>query len=328
VIAPVARRHDAYYRSEVLPYTTDPDLEDGLDVLDELVRVAGEHDIEVHAWIAVAPTWHPVYDDLPAREGWMPAARGLPAPKGQRWVTRTVDGDWSDYLDLGLPQVRDHVAAIVGELAARDGVAGVHLDYVRYASERHGYHPVALERFRQETGATGTPAPGDHAWSRWRRERSEEVVRHARAAVDDAGRDVALTAAVIAWGAGPEGAGASGFEESRSYREALQDWAGWAQDGLVDALMPMVYFRAHDGDQNAWFEQWTGFQARLAEETGVPIVPGVGGWLNRPAATVEQTIASMSVGHGAMVYSYQQPTEDESREVWAELADRRWGFDQ
>jgi hypothetical protein len=96
----------------------------------------------------------------------------------------------------------------------------------------------------------------------------------------------------------------------------------------VDALMPMVYFRAHDGDQAAWFEQWTGFQARLAEETGVPIVPGVGGWLNRPAATLEQTVASMSVGHGALVYSYQQPTEDDSREVWAELADRRWGFDR
>jgi uncharacterized lipoprotein YddW (UPF0748 family) len=327
IIAQVARRHDAYYRSEVLPRTADPKLESDLDVLEELIRVAGPHDIDVHAWITVAPTWHPVYEDLPAPGGWLPPARGLAAPEGQRWVTRTVDGEWSDYLDPGLPQVRDHVAAMVGELAARDGVAGVHLDYVRYASERHGYHPVALERYRQETGASGTPAPDDPAWSEWRRRRTTEIVAHARAAVDAAGRDVVLSAAVIAWGEGPGGPATARFADSRAYTEALQDWPRWARHGLVDALMPMVYFRADDVDQARWFDEWTAFQERLARRTGTPVVPGVGGWLNRPEATLAQTVASMGVGHGAMVYSYQQPTADESRQVWGQLAERRWGFE-
>ena len=323
VIAQVARRHDAYYASEVLPATADPDLAPGLDVLDELIRVAARHDIDVHAWVTVAPTWHAVYDDLPAPPGWLPAERGLPAEPSQRWVTRTADGTWSDYLDPALPAVRDHVAAVVAELAAVDGVAGVHLDYVRYASERHGYHPAALEAFRRETGATGTPAPDDPAWSAWRRDQTRALVVAARQAVEATDPDVLLSAAVIAWGAGPDGIDA--FGETRAYREALQDWPDWARDDLLDAVLPMVYFRAHDPEQAEWFEQWIAFQRELAAQTSTRVVPGVGGWLNRPDATLAQVLASATVGDGALVYSYQQPTDDGSREVWDRLSARGWG---
>jgi len=179
VIAEVVRRQDAYYDSDVLPRTTDPALEPGLDVLDALIDEAHAAGLEVHAWIPFAPTWHEFYGTLPAPEGWVSTVHGPTAAEADRWVTRTIDGTWDTYLDPGLPEVREHVAAIVGEIAAEYLVDGIHLDYVRYASNRHGYHPRALARYQAETGATGIPDPEDPAWSDWRREQVDELIRAA-----------------------------------------------------------------------------------------------------------------------------------------------------
>ncbi len=331
VIAQVARRHDAYYRSEVLPATADPDLDAGVDVLAELTELAHEAGIEVHAWFSIAPTWHAVYDDLPAPAGWLPEAHGRSAPEEDRWVSRDVDGAWSEYLDPGVPEVHDHVAAVVAELADSTEVDGIHLDYVRYASEREGYHPTALERFRSETGASGTPAPDDAAWSRWRREQTRELVAAARAATDAAERDLALSAAVIAWGAGPGELG--GFAATRTAREALQDWPGWVEEGLVDAVLPMVYFRDHEPDQAAWFEDWVAFQRQLTEASETRVVPGIAGWLNAPDAVLDQLDTAAEATDGVALYSYQQPADDPDaavdadrvRPFWEELAHTGWG---
>lgn len=331
VIAQVARRHDAYYRSTVLPATADPDLEPGLDVLAELTRLAHAAGIEVHAWISIAPTWHAVYENLPAPAGWVPAEHGRTAPEADRWVSRTIDGAWSEYLDPALPEVRAHVRAIVAELASSTEVDGVHLDYARYASDREGYHPAALARFRSETGATGTPAPDDPTWSAWRRAQTQALVAGARAAVDAADRDVALSAAVIAWGAGPGELG--GFDATRTANQALQDWPGWVRDGLVDAVLPMVYFRDHVPEQAAWFSDWLSFQASLAAEADGHVIPGVGGWLNTPEAALRQLGAAAEVADGVALYSYQQPADDPAaandlggiRPFWSDLDRSDWG---
>ncbi len=331
VIAQVARRHDAYYRSEVLPATADPDLEPGLDVIDELTRAAQGAGLEVHAWVSVAPTWHAVYDALPAPPGWVPAEHGRRAPETDRWVSRTRDGEWTEYLDPALPEVRDHLAAIVTELATTTAVDGIHLDYVRYEHDRSGYHPAALARYRSETGATGTPAVDDPRWSQWRRDQTRGLLDHASAALDATGRDVELSAAVITWGAGPGEAG--GFEATRTATEALQDWPAWVRDGALDTVLPMNYFRAHVPEQAAWFEDWLAFEAGLATDHPTRVVPGIGGWLNEPAGTLEQLGAAREAADGVALYSYQQPAEGSAidpqtpgrRPFWRELAASDWG---
>jgi uncharacterized lipoprotein YddW (UPF0748 family) len=318
VIAQVVRRHDAYYDSDVLPATPDPRLEDGLDVLDELIRVAHRQGIEVHAWISVAPTWHAVYDQLGMRPG------SLGAPNA--WRTRTVDGQTSDYLDPGLRPVQDHVAAIVGEIADRYPVDGIHLDYVRYQSERHGYHPDALARFRSETGTSGTPSPTNTAWSNWRRDQTREIMLRARRAIRAAGSDASLSAAVITWGQGPSSATRAGFQGTLSYRRVLQDWDRWARQGVVDELMPMNYFREHETDQARWFRQWMTYQRALTREADVELASGIGGYLNRPSGTLRQTYHGMERVDGSILYSYQQHTSDHSRGVLSRLANTRWGY--
>jgi uncharacterized lipoprotein YddW (UPF0748 family) len=328
IFAQVARRHDAYYVSTVLPRTPDPTLEPGLDVLAELIRLAHGRGIEVHAWISVAPTYHDVYDGLPRPAGWVYTDHGRSAPTSQRWVTRTREGAWSDYLDPGLRAVQDHVAAVVGELASNYAIDGIHLDYVRYQSASHGYHPTALARFRTETGARIDPLPAtsDPVWSNWRRAQTREVIRRARAAITASGRDVELSAAVISWGSGPGDAGRTGFTRTRTYNQTFQDWDTWVRSGDVDMVLPMNYFRAHDAEQARWFDEWLRYEQQLAAGARTRVLPGIGGYLNRPAAALDQMQRAMSRTDGAVMYSYQQPTLDGSRGIWGRLAGSRWGY--
>jgi uncharacterized lipoprotein YddW (UPF0748 family) len=327
VIAQVARRHDAYYPSDVLPRTPDPAVAADFDVLEELIAAAHAKGIEVHAWFGVGPTWHEAYRDLPAPDGWMHTTHGLGTEvERDRWVSRTYDGEWSSYLDPGVPAVRAHVAAVVRELAERYDVDGIHLDYVRYESARHGYNDHALTRFRRDTGFSGTPAPSDPQWTSWRRDQTRDVIDRSRQAIATAGRDdVTLSAAVITWADGPATPDRAGFRATLPYTRTLQDWDRWVRDGALDAVMPMNYFRAHEPEPAGWFASWLAYERALATAASTQVVPGPAGYLNHPANVRAQTRAAMRVD-GATIYSFQQPTLDHSRELWGRLARTRWGY--
>jgi uncharacterized lipoprotein YddW (UPF0748 family) len=326
VFAQVVRRHDAYYPSNVLPRTPDPGVASGFDVVAELLTAAHARGIEVHAWFGIAPTWHGAYEGLPAPAGWMHTTHGLAAPVADRWVTRSHGGTWSSYLDPGVPQVRSHVAAVVRELATRyPRLDGIHLDYVRYDGADQGYNPIALTRYRADTGATGTPAPTDAAFTTWRREQTRRLVLTARQAIAASGNPVSLSAAVISWGDGPTTPDQAGFRRTAAYTRALQDWDGWVRRGEVDMVVPMNYFRASDAAQAAWFDRWIAYERSLAAGSNVQVVPGPAGYLNAPGAALAQTRAAMRVD-GASIYSFQQPTLDSSRGIWNQLAGTRWGY--
>jgi uncharacterized lipoprotein YddW (UPF0748 family) len=280
----------------------------------------------VHAWFGVAPTWHPVYASLTPPPGWMYTTHGPTAPVADRWVTRTVGGTWTDYLDPGVPQVRTHVAAVVGELATRyPKLDGIHLDYTRYDGADKGYNPIALERYRIETGAVGTPATTDVAWSNWRRLQTRRIVVAAQQAIAATGNDVELSAAVISWGDGPATATRAGFTATTAYTRTFQDWDDWVRNGRLDAVVPMNYFREADATQAAWFDRWIAYERALAATTSVQVVPGPAGYLNAPSDGLSQTRAAMRVD-GASIYSFQQPTLDSSRGIWSQLAGTRWGY--
>lgn len=326
VYAQMVRRQDAYYPSDVLPRTPDPAVAAGFDVVAELITAAHARGIEVHAWYAVAPTWHPAYANLTRPPGWMYTEHGPGAPVADRWVTRSHSGTWSTYLDPGVPQVRDHVAAVVGELAGRyPGLDGIHLDYVRYDGRDQGYNPIALDRYRAETGATGTPTPGNDDWSTWRRQQTQRIVVQAKRAITASGNAVPLSVAVISWGDGPTTPDRAGFQRTRTYTETFQDWDEWVRRGRLDAVVPMNYFRSADAEEAAWFRRWITYERALAAASPTQVVPGPAGYLNRPAATLGQVRSAMRLD-GASVYSYQQPTLDGSRGVWQRLADTRWGY--
>lgn len=302
VVAEVVRRQDAYYRSDVLPETTDPAVPDGFDPLAHLVEGAHRRDLRLHAWVPLMPAHHRVYGDLPTPEDWVWSRHGPGAPPGQRWVTRHADGTWGRYLDPGHPAVRDHLVSVVTEIAADYAVDAVHLDYLRYPARDTGYNPAALARFRAETGRRGTPSPGDPAFAEWRRRQTRTLLRAIRASVTEHAPGVGISAAVIAQRRGPHAG--HPFTATPAHRAYFQDWPRWVAEGLLDAAMPMMYFRQHR--HGRWFAQWADFARAVAADTEALVAPGVAGYLNTPAAARRQLRRAADGTDGVVLYSYQQ----------------------
>ncbi|HEX9888525.1 MAG TPA: family 10 glycosylhydrolase [Nitriliruptorales bacterium] len=308
VIVEVVRRQDAYYDSDVLVRSPDPALAPGFDLLDHVTAGAHERGLQIQAWYPTITAYHHAYDDLAHPAGWIWTEHGREAPEDQRWVTRLHDGTWDDHLDPGLPEVREHVAAVAAELAAHAGLDAIHLDYVRYPDRDTGYHPRALARFRQETGRTGTPAPQDPAWSEWRREQVRLMVEGIVEAVHAVAPDLPVTAAVIAQGEGPV-PGQRSFTATSAYARYHQDWVGWLHSGLLDAVMPMNYFDAQAHPD--WFDQWASFERQLIGELDALLVGGMAGYLNHPEDSLAQIEQLRRHLDGVALYSFQQTARDE-----------------
>ena len=312
VFVQVVRRHDAYYDSRVLPPTPDPALAPGFDVLAAAVDGGHARGLQVHAWFTVATAWHETYRDveLPAGHVTRDHGPGTPDP----WMTVTRAGVQSrEYFDIGLPEMHSHVAGIVGDIASRYAVDGVHLDYVRYDGAEWGYHPRALERFRAETGYQGVPASSDGTWSDWRRAQSRTIVERARAALAGARPQAVLSAAVIAQDVGPVGA-PGGFAGTRAFVDYAQDWAGWVSDGLLDLAVPMMYARESVPAQAQWYRQWLAFAAELDDRPiGAAVAVGVGGWLNTVGGGLAQAREALHRTAGVSAFSYQQDSSDAAR---------------
>ena len=312
LLVQVVRRHDAYYPSQVLPQTPDDQLAEDLDVV-ETVLAAADGRASVHAWIGVAPAWHGVYEELEEPDGWVWSEHGPDAPVDDRWVTRTADGVWTDYLDVGLDAVHAHVAAVARELVERYPLDGVHLDYVRYRDAASGYHPDAVAAWQAATGRDDVPEPDDASWSDWRRGRLEVLLDRVVDEVGEVDPDAEVSVAAVTWGQPPAGDGLAG---TRGYDDALQDWAAWVRDGRVDVVYPMNYFRAFEPEAAAWFDGWIDYEAALqpaeAADGHARVVPGIGGWLNSGQDVVDQLTEACRVSGAVALYSFQQPADDDT----------------
>lgn len=320
LIVQVARRHDAYYRSAVLPRTTDPALDDGFDVLAAVIAHAKPRGIAVHAWYGIAPTWHAVYDELDRPQSpWIGADHGVTAPVDNRWVSRTYGGTWTEYLDPGVPAVKAHVLAVVEEIVQRYAVDGIHLDYARYAGIDTGYNPAALARYANVSGNATVPQPNDPAFVAFRRAAVTDLVADVHALTSAYG--VVLSAAVISWGAPPvDGALAA----TRTGTDALQAWDEWLREGILDVAFPMNYFRAQQAEHAGWFNGWLAYQETLDAAVPGHVVSGVGGYLNDVDDTLDQVARAIRSTGSVALYSWQQPTSGDTAVLRERLATNEW----
>ena len=226
-----------------------------------LIPAAGAAGIEVHAWhftlmraehVASHPEWYAV-----SRTG----------------VSTAVKPPYVDYYRFMCPSrddVRDYVRGLIREIAAVEGLASVHLDYIRYPDVilpialwpkynlvQDREHPefdfcycaVCRERFRKQSGVDPLeiPDPPKHPdWLQFRYDTITSLVNLLAAEVHDANKR--LTAAVF---------------PTPTIAKALvrQEWTKWP----LDAVLPMAY--------NGFYKEGVGWVERATRE-GVEALGG------------------------------------------------------
>jgi uncharacterized lipoprotein YddW (UPF0748 family) len=232
---------------------------------------------------------------------------------GEAWAGNGSGGIY--YLDPGNPDVQTFTTEVYLNLLRNYDVDGIHLDQVRFYEGgsdgdalRWGYNPTSVARFNQRFARDpdSQPLPRDTDWIAWRREQVTALVRRIYTEAKAIKPNAAVTAAVVTWGSGPQTA--ADWLTQPAYASVLQDWRDWLQEGIVDYLLPMDYFR-ETSQQAAWFDTWTQWQVTYAGKRSV--VLGLGSYLNNADGVLAQLGRARSLGAlGVALYSYAVPTAD------------------
>jgi uncharacterized lipoprotein YddW (UPF0748 family) len=339
LIVQVRGRGDAFYDSRHEPrpavLAKQPESFDPLALMVERAHRAG---LKVHAWVnvnlvsdAVPPTArkHIVY----AHPEWLMVPRPLAEELGRmnprnpeylrqlseyaRARSDRVEGIFLSPIHKGSA---DHIVKVVGDIVSRYEVDGIHLDYIRYPNDEFDYSAEALDEFRADVTSRMTGAERrDYAsrargrplfytdmfpqgFQEFRRARLTALLTRIRTAVKSRRPRAMLSAAVFP-------------DANDATTRRFQNWSGWLEAGLLDAICPMTYttnpalFRTQIAD----VEQRAGRR---------PVWAGIGAYQLSPDATVENIRAARQLGaEGIVLFSYDnldaRYVESVAREAFA-----------
>lgn len=302
ILAQMRLRGDAFYASSLEPRAKDPDLVPGFDPLQDLIAKAHAEGMEVHAWMVTLPVKGNGSKD-PAHV-WQ--KHGPNAPGRENWAMLDYDGNAPGFLDPGHPDALDYTVSVYLDVLKHYDVDGLQLDYVRYGGPTWGYNPTAVARFNQQMGRSGKPEPSDPAWMQWRRDQVTNLVRKLYIESFAIKPQVKISAATIAWGDGPKTE--EGWYQTQPYKEVLQDWRGWLEEGILDIAMPMTYQREYKPSQKKAFDNWIEYAKDHQYHRYIAIGPG--NYLNYIEDTLDQIrrvqkpSAKGNYTHGIALYSY------------------------
>ncbi|MDT0269318.1 family 10 glycosylhydrolase [Streptomyces sp. DSM 44915] len=321
LIVQTGRRYDCFCNRALYPRTDAAIDPAPYDPLDEVIRQAHAADLEVHAWVNVNTLWNSATPPTSPEHAFNqhgPTAEGY-----DRWLNRKADGTEfvgaNAYIDPGHPAAVDYIESAIRSIVREYDVDGVNLDYIRYpdgsSATTHsdwGYNEVSVARFQAATGRDDVPEPADGQWSDWRRDQVTNLVRRLYLGIWEEDPRARLSINAITYANGPQAVG--GFEQTRTYREVLQDWAGWLDEGIVDTVVAMNYKRDWQPEQRQMFAEWTEF---LADAQGDrQAVNGPALYLNSIADSLRQaqlSLAPTAAGNtaaGWSGYSYATPSLD------------------
>lgn len=239
------------------------------EFLTQLMPLANEKDIKLHAWMW---TLNRPNDSIANKNPeWYAVNR-----KGQNSLEFRAYVDYYQWLSPFHPEAREYIKGNVKKLTKVKGLASIHLDYVRYPDVilgadlqpkygliqdhempeyDYGYHPIAREGYQKIFGKD--PQDFEHPelsteWRQYRLNAISTLVNDIAEITKDNG--IKLTAAVFPF---PE-------MSRQMVRQAWNDWN-------LDAAYPMLYQNFYRQNIN-----WIGFATQQGvQDVDFPIYSGL-----------------------------------------------------
>jgi len=251
VFVQVRGRGYAFYDSNIVP--KHPRIDPGFDPLDYSLTLGNSLGIEVHAWMNSYILWSSNYEPENVQHlyhvhtewmeanihGKMDSKINLSNPQSPQWE--------GIYLSPLHPEVNPYILSVYAEIINEYNVDGLHLDYIRFQDEMYGYNKIGLEVFEGVydinprdiiRGIISTRFGWDQefvdsmnvAWKKFRQNAVSNLVYDTYKTIQESGKEISLSAAVK-----------PNLVEARNRWN--QDWGSWVQDGYIDFVVPMNYFK-------------------------------------------------------------------------------------
>lgn len=216
----------------------------GYDPLAFAIEACHQRGMELHAWVVTIPVGN-------VRQVKLQGSRSV--VHQHRNLCKSYKGNW--YLDPGNPGTEEYLAALVQELVTRYDIDGIHFDYIRYPEQAEQFPD--RDTFRRYGKGLSLKT--------WRRDNLTRIVRRLYT-------DIKAVKPWVKVSSSPVGK----YRDTRrypsrgwnAYDAVYQEAQQWLQEGIHDALFPMMYFKGNQFYPFAldWKEQ----------AAGRWIVPGLG----------------------------------------------------
>lgn len=306
LIVQVSGRGDAYYQSDLMPRARGLSSQPAsFDPLALIIKLAHERGLKVHAWLNdfyVAPFQDEAEPNHVIRQhpDWVTYDY-----QGRSATTLTSADNVVDvegmFLDPGLPEVREWVAARFAEVVRKYDADGVHHDFVRYPDPNFGFHPRVREEFKSKYGVDPIEIRNNpselrkqlgrdkfnevrDAWTKYRVDAVNSTVKAVAEAVRAVKPNIEISAATVAY-------------YKSAVEEKGQDWFAWLENGWIDTAIPMAY-----SPETATVDYHV--KEAVLHQAGGSVYAGLGAWLqlDQPAALVEKVKHARELGAKGVVF--------------------------
>jgi len=267
-----------YYRSRIGPV----DSAWQWDIFGTFLEEARKRSMVVHPWFCVF-----------TEGGILGEVRRHP-----EWLIRSKKSEMISAVNPALPQVRQYEISLIKELVDQYPVEWIHLDYIRYPCEPtevyFSFDKQTRADFKEYSGedplSIKAMDSGNILWNEWIEWNAGQVskfLRELRDTLKTSGRSVKISAAV--------------FPSAANARVLIgQDWALWAEGGLVDMLCPMLYTNNH-----VYFEKYTRRALEIAKgrcQASIGIGIGTSHNQNTTGGMLQQMKISRDLGADGTIF--------------------------
>lgn len=309
LIVQVRGRGDAYYNGGLEPRAEDlANQPADFDPLQTAIDLGHKAGLQVHAWLNTNYVWSG--RSKPQSEKHVVNAHPEWLMTDRQGNTPLVAGPNLEgaFADPGHPDARKHTRDVFLDVVRRYDVDGVHFDYVRYPNRDMGFGDNSLNQFKAMVDPTLTPEQREalslmperdayprmfpDRWAQWRRDNVTGLVRRIYQDVKAIKPKVAVSAALIPWGA------FNTWEESDPYNAVSQDWFAWMREGILDIAVPMTY-HTDTGQWGGWVK------AAMENRHKTHVWAGIGDWLQTGAEDAEKVRLGRALGaQGVSFFAY------------------------
>ena len=241
-------RGDLIYPSAIEPFshilTGIPGKNPGYDPLAFAIEECHKRGMQLHAWLVTMPLGK---DDLIRRQG------KLALSKRKKSLCTRYKGAW--YMEPGNPATIPYLVELVKELVSNYDVDGVHFDYIRYPDRTNGYPDAALHR-KYGKG---------RSLANWRRDNITALASALYKCVKELKPWVRVSCAPLGKYNNLTRYKSFGWD---AYNAVFQDAQAWLRDGIMDMILPMIYF-----DKNHFYPFVLDWQEN---SNGRHVIPGIG----------------------------------------------------
>lgn len=301
----VRGRGDAYYNSAYEPKAENVDAD--FDPLAYLIEKKGNRNFRIHAWINVFYLWSS--ESLPKSESHLVNLRPdwivYPAkiPLDSSLIERKGDSEGLFNSPL-LPEVQNHILAVISDILSKYRIDGIHLDYIRFPGKDFDFHPWVRhqferkyildplelkndkENFVQKYGSTGYELYYDR-WTRFLQDGLSDFVEMLSKKVRKQNPDIIISAAVKA-------------DLSKAHLYYYQEWDRWLKEGWLDWAVPMNYVE----DNTQFLSRIRGM---LSSGLMDKLLIGVSLFNQSETAAIDKILEIQELSlHGFVLFSYQQ----------------------